>query len=134
MVNQWGFALLFASGTPGGHPFWWANGGFFQHAPSLAANLFGANPKLLENISDSAIILASQAQQQMLGTDVVLTHAPRFFDSQFQHPFGGWSQFDFGEGGAGSRPNHAFDHGLDTADFQPQIAQNTASYSTFFAQ
>jgi hypothetical protein len=54
-----------------------------QHPPCLPANLLGSYPQLPQNIQGDAFTKTDQPKQQVLGTDVVMTHAARFFNGKF---------------------------------------------------
>ena len=90
---------------------------FLQHAPRLAADLLGADAELAQHVNGQALVLAGQAQQQVLGADVVLAHAPRFLDGILQDALGAGRQLGLGEGGAGSlAAGQSLDHGLHPRD------------------
>jgi len=59
-----------------------------QHAARLAPNLIRADAQFLEDVHRDAFGMAHQAQQQMFGSDIVMTHATGFVDGQLEHLLG----------------------------------------------
>ncbi len=111
------------------------HGAFLQHSPRLAANLLGADAELAQHVDGQPLILAGQAEEQVLGADVVLAHAPRFFDRVLQDALGAGRKLGLGEGGSGSlAAGQPLDHGLNPGDFQAEFAQNPAGHAALLEQ
>ena len=108
---------------------------FLQHPPRLATDLFGADAELAQHVDGQPLVLAGQAEEQVFGADVVLTHAPRFLDGVLQDALGAGRKLRLGKGGAcplaAGKP---LDHGLNPRYFQPEFAQNPAGHATLFQQ
>ena len=120
-------------GAPGGG-FLVGTGRFLQRAHRLAPDLIGIHAELAQNIDRDAIALADQAQQQMLGADVVLAQAARFVHRQFDHALGARCQIDLAERRAAARPGNALHQFGDALVLHVEIAQHFPGNAAFFAQ
>ena len=89
-IQGWGFGGPFATATAGGNLSCFA-----EHADHLGADLGQINPKVFEHPGGDAFTLPNEAQQQVLGTDVVVAELTGLFQRQFQNPFGAGSKRNF---------------------------------------
>ena len=103
-----------------------------EQAARLPAHLFGADPQAAQHIDGRALRLADDAQQEVLGADVVMAQPARFVDRELQHLFGIGREIDALGRGA-PRRGCAFDHFLDAFGLQAQFAQHAAGHAALFA-
>ena len=86
-------------------------GALAQDVNDLVADLVQVHAQALQHARGDALALAHEAQQQVLGTDVVVAQPPRLVDGQLDHPLGAGRQADL----ADDRPVAATDDELDRA-------------------
>ena len=92
-------------------------GRLVQHVDDLRADLVERHAERLEDASGDAFAFADQAQQQMLGADVVVIESPRFVDRELDDLLGAWRQTDI----AGDRAVASTDDELDRAAHLVQL-------------
>jgi len=61
------------------------HGRVVQQALDLVADLLQVRAQILEHVRRDSLTLDEQAQQQMLGADVVVPHPPRLFEGDLDH-------------------------------------------------
>ena len=69
-------------------------GGFTQHANDLGSDLGQIHTQILEHTGRNAFTFTDQAEQQMLGTDVVVPQLSGFFQGELEHPLSPWREGD----------------------------------------
>ena len=69
-------------------------GAFFQDAPGLAADLLGRDAQLAQHFTGFIFGRTHNAEQQVLGADVMVVHAPGFVDGKLQHLLGAGGEVD----------------------------------------
>ena len=67
-------------------------GGFTQHANDLSSDLGQIHTQVLEHTGRNAFTFPDQAEQQMLGTDVVVTQLPCFLKGQLKDALRSWRE------------------------------------------
>ncbi len=98
----------------------------------MPPDLLRGNPQLLEDVEGYAVLVADQSKQQVLRSDIVMSHPLGFFNRVLQDLLGAWGKIDFAAAvlaGAGQ----AFDDLLDAAGFEAQFTQYTAGDPSFFS-
>ena len=80
-------------------------GGFPQHANHLGAHLGQVYPEVLQHPGRHALPFTDQAQQQVLGADVVVTELAGLLQGELQHPLGPGREGDFHGHEAGTAPD-----------------------------
>ena len=73
--------------SPGSH-----FSGLAEHANHLGAHLREVNPEVLKHPCRHTFPFANQAEQQVLGSDVVVTELTGLLEGQLQHPLGPWGE------------------------------------------
>ena len=84
-------------------------GALAQDVDHLVADLVQVDAQALQHAGGDALALAHQAEQQVLGADVVVAQPPRLVDGQLDHALGARRQADL----ADDRPVAATDDELD---------------------
>jgi hypothetical protein len=103
-----------------------------QDTPRLAPHLLRGDTESPQHVDGDALALAHQAQQQVLGADVVVPHAAGFFDRQLQHLLRRRRQFDLAAGvPADSR--QTLDRLFDARRIEAELAQDAPGDAALFA-
>ena len=96
---------------------------FMKYLDGLRAHLLQIDAQALQHAGGDALAFAHQAQQQMLGADVMMIQAARFIDGQLDHLFGARRQADFAQHDAVAPPNNKFNGAANLVQFNAQITQ-----------
>ena len=134
LVHQRGLGtvLLFARGGRGLRPG--RSGGhvvFLQHTPGLSPDLLLVDAQFAQRFDGGAFRQAGQAEQDVLGADVMVVEPARLFDGELQHLLGAGSQFDM-PAVIIARSTDAFHHFAYPIQFQAEIAQDASGDAPFF--
>src|SRR5207302_9959402 len=92
-----------------------------EQAVDLAPDLFQVGAEVLEDVRRNPFALDQEAEQQVLGTDVVVPHPAGFLEGDLDdllHPRGGDDLLD---DDALVPPQHRLDGGADLVDFDPEV-------------
>ena len=89
--------------------------GFLHELRNPIPDLFGGRAQAAQHIHGDPFAFADQAQQQVLGADVVVVQAAGLIHSQLDHPLGAGGEGRLGVDGTRAPPNgsfHLFAHAL----------------------
>ena len=96
---NWSSSLeLFAPSRCGAGPPWRAAAGAGEHADDLVADLLGVGVEVEQDAGGDALVLAHQAEQDVLGADVVVAERERLAQRQLQHLLGARRERDLAGG------------------------------------
>ena len=90
-----------------------AAAGAGQHADDLVADLLGVGVEVGQDAGGHALVLAHQAEQDVLGADVVVAERERLAQRQLQHLLGPRRERDLAGGDLLARPDDADHLGAD---------------------
>ena len=110
LIEGGGFGRTLATAA-GGHL-----GRLAQHADHLGAHLGEINAEVFQDPGSDALTFADQAQQQVLGADVVVTQLAGFLQGQLENTFGPGGEGDLHGHEAGAPAD-------DLLDFHPGILE-----------
>ncbi len=120
LVQQLGRLLLARAGGAGtrtrllaGAARGTAPAGARKHPDDLVADLLGVGVEVEQDARGHALVLANEAEQDVLGADVVVAEGQRLTQSQFQHLLGAWREGDLAGGDFLSGSDDADDLGAD---------------------
>ena len=94
-----------------------------QHADDLVADLVQVHAEALEHAGGDALALAHEAQQQVLGADVVVAEPARLVDRQLDHALRARGQPDLTDDGPVAAPD-------DELDRRPHLGSSTFMFSS----
>ncbi len=78
-------------------------------------------PERLEHAGGDALALTHQAEQQVLGADVVMVEPPRLVDAQLDHLLGARRQTDIARHGAIAATNDELDGAAHFVELDPEV-------------
>src|SRR4051794_12840849 len=87
-----------------------------QHADDLVADLLGVRVEVEEDARGDALVLAHEAEQDVLGADVVVAEAERLAESELEHLLRAWREGDLPGGDLLARADDPNDLGADALD------------------
>ena len=135
LVDHWGFGRTRLASSPAAlrscRPST-RRAALLQYAAGLAPNLLGGNAQFAQHIEGNALAVAHEAEQQMLGADVMVAQATGFFEGKFEYLLGAGREVNlaaFMLAGAGESLDNLFHAGR----LETQLAQNTGGHAAFFA-
>ena len=124
LIEGGGFGGAFATATAAGDL-----SGLAQHADHLSAHLRQVDTQVFEHTSGHALAFANQAQQQVLGADVVVPELTGFFERQLQHPFGSWRERDFHGHEAGAAADDFFHLNAGILEVDPHRLEHLGGHA-----
>ena len=99
-------------------------GRLVQDVNDLRANLVEADAERLEHAGGDALAFADQAEQQVLGADVVVVQSARFVDRQLDDLLGARRQADVAGDGAIAAADDELDRAADFVELDAEIAEH----------
>src|SRR5215469_2033974 len=90
----------------------------------LGAHLVQRGAQVLQHVGGDALALDQKAQQQVLGPDVVVTHAPRFLEGDLDHLLHARGRNDLLDDDALVPTEYRFDRLPHLADFDAEAVQD----------
>ena len=95
-----------------------------EDARGFAAHPFQVHAKALEHARRDTLALAHEAEQKVLGPDVVMVEPARLVDGKLDHLLGTGRQPDLAEDGAVTAPDDEFDGRANLAQLHPQVGEH----------
>ena len=95
-----------------------------QDADDLVADLVEVDAEGLEHAGGDALAFADQAEQQVLGADVVVAQAARFVDGQLDDALGARGQADFADDRAIAAADDELDGGADLGQLDVHVLEH----------
>mmetsp|Transcript_45739 Transcript_45739/g.145747 ORF Transcript_45739/g.145747 Transcript_45739/m.145747 type:complete len:311 (+) Transcript_45739:3144-4076(+) len=83
--------------------------GLAHHADNLGANLRGVGPKVLEHAGGHALALAEEAEEEVLGADIVVAELPGLLERELEHALGAGGEGDLHSDEAGAAADDLLD-------------------------
>ena len=102
-------------------------------AGGLGAHLVQVDAQAAQDIDGNAIAFTHKPQEQVFRADVMMTHQPRFINSQLKDAFGAWSQVGFPGRHALATAHRPFDGAHHMAGFHSQFLQHFYRHTIFLA-
>ena len=93
------------------------------------ADLVQVDAQALQHAGGDALALADQAQQQVLGTDVVMAQPPRLVDGQLDHPLGAGRQADFADDRPVAATDDELDRGADLGQLDVHVLEHAGGHA-----
>src|SRR5207247_4969584 len=96
-----------------------------EQGQGLLTDLVEPRAERFENLGRDRLALFHQAEQQVLGTDVVVPELPRFLDRQLEDALGLWGERNFTERQRLRKSSQGpFDFGLDGLESESEALQD----------
>ncbi len=105
-----------------------------QETLDLRANLLERRAKVLEHVSRNALALDEQTEQQVLGADVVVAHAPRLFEGDLDHLLDARRRNDLLDDDPLVATEDRLDRLANLADLHAKVVQNLGSEALAFTE
>jgi hypothetical protein len=105
-----------------------------EHADDLVADLLGVRVEVEQDAGGDALVLAHEAEQDVLRADVVVAQRERLAQRQLEHLLARGRERDLPGGDFLSGPDDAHDLGAHTLDGDVQALQDTCREALFLAQ
>ena len=90
------------------------------------ADLLEVDAEALEHAGGDALALADEAEQQVLGADVVVVEAARLVDGELDDLLGARREADLAEHGAVAAPDDELDGGADLVQLDAEVGEHLA--------
>ena len=104
-----------------------------QDVDDLGAHLLEADAEALEHAGRDAFALADQAEQQVLGADVVVVEAARFVDGELDDLLGARRQADFADDRPVAAADDELDRRADLVQLDAHVLENLGGDAVAFA-
>ncbi len=111
-----------------------AAAGAGEHADDLVADLLGVGVEVEQDAGGDALVLAHQAEQDVLGADVVVAEAQRLAQGQLEHLLGARRERDLPGGDLLTGADDAHDLGAHALDGDVQALQHAGGQTLLLAQ
>ena len=98
-----------------------------QDVDDLGAHLLEVDAEALEHAGGDALALADEAEEQVLGADVVVVEAPRLVDGQLDHLLGARRQADLADDRPVAAADDELDGGADLVELDAQVLEHLAA-------
>ena len=95
-----------------------------EDARRLGAHALEVDAEALEHAGGDAFALADEAEEQVLGADVVVVQAARFVDGQLDDLLGARRQADLADDGAVAAADDELDGGADLVQFDAEVGEH----------
>ncbi len=105
-----------------------------QQALDLRAHLVQGRAEVLEHVCGDALAFDEQAEQQVLGADVVVAHPARFLEGDLDHLLDARGRNDLLDDDPLVATEHRLDRLSDLADLHPKVVQHLGSEPLAFAK
>ena len=107
--------------------------GLRQDPDDLVADLVEVDAEALEHARGDALALADQAQQQVLGADVVVAEPASLVDRELDHALGAGRQPDFADDRPVATPDDELDCGPHLGELDVHVLENARRNSLALA-
>ncbi len=91
------------------------------------ADLVEVDAERLEDAGGDALALADEAEEQVLGADVVVTQATRFVDGQLDDALGAWREADLADDRPVTATDDELDGGANLGQFDVHVLKHARS-------
>ena len=98
-----------------------------KDADDLVADLVEVHAEALEDAGGDALALADEAEEQVLGADVVVVEPARFVDGELDHLLGARSQADLADDRPVAAADDELDGGADLVELDAQVVEDLAA-------
>src|SRR6266851_3086435 len=105
-----------------------------QETLDLGANLLERRPQVLEHVSRDALAFDKQTEQQVLGADVVVAHAPRLFEGDLDHLLDARRRNDLLDDDPLVATEDRLDRLANLADLHAKVVQNLGGEALAFTE
>src|SRR3712207_1551025 len=105
-----------------------------QHPDDLVADLLGVGVEVEEDAGGDALVLPDQAEQDVLGADVVVAQAQRLTEGELEHLLGAWREGDLTGGDLFAGADDAHDLRAHTLDGDVQRLEDAGGEALFLTQ
>ena len=111
-----------------------AAAGAGQHADDLVADLLGVGVEVEQDARGDALVLAHEAEQDVLGADVVVAEAQRLAQRELEHLLGARRERDLAGGDLLAGADDAHDLGADALDGDVEGLEHARGEALLLAQ
>ena len=111
-----------------------AAAGAGQHPDDLVADLLGVGVEVEQDAGGDALVLTHQAEQDVLGADVVVAQAQRLAQRQLEHLLGARRERDLAGGDLLAGADDAHDLRADALDGDVERLEHAGGEALLFAQ
>ena len=132
LVEQLRGLLALAAGAPAGALA--AAAGAGEHPDDLVADLLGVGVEVEQDARGDALVLADQAEQDVLGADVVVAEAERLAQRQLEHLLGARREGDLAGGDLLAGADDADDLGADALDGDVERLEHAGGEALLLAE
>src|SRR2546430_3564707 len=108
--------------------------GVVQQTLDLRPHLFERRAQVLEHVGRDALAFDEQAEQQVLGADVVVAHAPRLFEGDLDHLLDAGRRDDLLDDDPLVATEDRLDRLANFADLHAKVVQNLGSEALAFTE
>ncbi len=98
-------------------------------AHRFGTHLFQADPQALQDAGSHALALPQQAEEQVLGADVVVVEAPCLIYGKLYHPLGARGEADLPAGGFLAAPDDVFDGAAHLLQVNAEAGQHLGGHA-----
>ena len=105
-----------------------------EHADDLVADLLGVGVEVEEDARGDALVLAHEAEQDVLGADVVVPERERLAQGQLEHLLGARRERDLAGGDLFTGADDAHDLGAHTLDGDVEALEDAGRKALLLAQ
>src|SRR2546428_8032803 len=105
-----------------------------QQAVDFAADLLQVRAQVLEDVGGNALTLDQEAEEQMLGADVVVAHPAGFLEGDLDDLLDARGGDDLLDDDAFVAAQHRLDGGTDLIDLDAEVVEHLGGESLAFAQ
>ncbi len=108
--------------------------GGHQESLNLRAHPFHRGAKILEDVSRDALSFDEEAEQQVLGADVVVPHAPRFIEGDLDDLLDAGCRDDLLDDDPLVTTEHGLDRLANNPDLDAEVVENLGGEPFTFAE